>query len=260
MAEAPLTPDFEIDHPDLFAQFRLANPQEILFYLNLLTQRRALLSAYANSGDHFFLTSIVGVDAASGQIFLDPPNSEESYAAALAARQITLSTNLDRVKIQLRLPALSPATHDSQNVLVAPLPGELLRLQRREFFRLEPPVAMPIICQVAVTAPENPSSILDLHLSDISIGGLCLVARPDMTALFPRDALFEHCRLEFPDEGVIRVNLRVHKAIDFSTHEGHHTLRVGCEFVDLPATAMAFIQRYIARIERERKARGWGLS
>ncbi|MDR2837477.1 MAG: flagellar brake protein [Azonexus sp.] len=260
MTEAPSTSEFEIDHPDIFAQFRLTNRQEILFYLNLLVQRRALLSAHVNGGRHFFLTSIIAVNTMTGEIFLDPPNIEESYAEAITARQTTLLTTLDRVKIQLRLGVFSPTTCDGQEALAAALPTELLRLQRREFFRLEPPVTAPIICQVAATTPENPLQVLDLHLSDISVGGLCLVAKPEMAALFPRDALFQHCRLEFPDEGVIRVNLRVHKAVNFSTHEGHHTLRVGCEFVDLPATAMAFIQRYITRIERERKARGWGLS
>ncbi len=260
MAEELALPDFEIDHPDLFAQYLLGNRQEILFYLNLLAQRRALFTAYVNDGRYFFLTSIVAVDAATGQIFLDPSNLEQSNANAATARQITLLTNLDRVKIQLRLPALLPVVHHGQRVLAAALPTQLLRLQRREFFRLEPPAATPIVCQVAVTAADGQLHTLDLHLSDISGGGACLIAAPDKAALFPRDALFQHCRLEIPGEGVIQVNLRVRKAFDLSAHDGHHNLRIGCEFVNLPGTRLAFIERYIARIERERKARDSGLA
>jgi hypothetical protein len=58
---------------------------------------------------------------------------------------------------------------------------------------------------------------------------------------------------------VIQVNLRVCKAFDLSTQDGQHHLRVGCEFVNLSASRLACVERYIARIERERKARGSGL-
>ncbi len=255
MAEEDSTPDFEIDHLDAFAQFLLVNPTEILFYLNLLARRRCLFTAYIDEGRRFFLTSVVAVDESAGQFFLDPSNLSESRLNPATARQITLLTNLDRIKIQLRLTALRETSYHGHPVLAAALPARLLRLQRREFFRLEAAAETPIVCQIAAMDEEGQPHTLQLRLSDISGGGACLIASSDQAGLFPRGALFPRCRLEIPDEGVIQVNLRVCKAFDISTQDGQRHLRVGCEFVNLPGARLAFIERYIARIERGRKAR-----
>jgi len=252
-------PDFEIDHPDVFGQFLLSNPREVNFYLNLLAKRRCILTAYIDGGQHFFLTSIVGIDEAASRFFLDPSNASESNADAQGARQITLVTNLDRVKIQLRLSPLSTSTHQGQGVLSAAIPSSILRLQRREFFRLEPPLASPILCKLAAEETSGMLKTFELALSDISGGGVCLIGPTEIAGQFARDTLFQQCRLDIPDEGVIQVNLRVRKTVEISDRNGHHSLRIGCEFVSLPGTRLAFIERYIARIERERKAHDSGL-
>jgi len=262
MAEASPSsaPDFEIDHPAQFSQFLLDNPLEILFYLNLLARHHSVFTAYIDDGQRFFLTTIVAVDEAAGVFFLDPSNLLQSNLDATTARQITLLTNLERIKIQMRLPALRIVTHQGQQALAAALPKQLLRLQRREFFRIEPPLAAAVTCQLVAAAPDGQMHGLQLTLSDISGGGVCLIAPTELVELFPRDALFQQCRVEFPGDGVIQVNLRVRKTFFFSGPDGRHHLRIGCEFVNLPGSRLAFIERYITRIERQRKARGSGLN
>lgn len=259
MAEELAAPDFEIDHPRAFAQFLLDNPLEIQFYLNQLIARRSLLTAYIDDGRSFFLTSLVAIDQATGTLFLDPSNADASHADVTASRQITLVTNLDRVKIQIRLPSLRRDQYHGHPILAASLPKQLLRLQRREYFRLEPPLSAPILCQLATRDTAGQQQIFDLYLSDISGGGVSLIGPLDIAAHFPRDAQFPQCRLDIPDEGVIQVNLRVRKTVEMSGRDGRHNLRIGCEFVNLPGNRLAFIERYIARIERERKARDSGL-
>jgi c-di-GMP-binding flagellar brake protein YcgR len=259
MAEQLCVPDFEIDHPDVFAEFLLGNPLEILFYLHLLAKRRSQFTAYVDDGRRFFLTSIVAVDDAAGTLFLDPSNAEENNTNACGARQLTLVTNLDRVKMQMRLPGLQAVAHQGQQVLAAALPKQLLRLQRREFFRLETPLTNPVVCQLAAQDAAGNLHTHELVLSDISGGGASLIGPTESIDHFPRDALFSHCRLEIPGEGVIQVNLRVRKTVEISGRDGQHKLRIGCEFVNLPGTRLAFIERYIARVERERKAKDSGL-
>lgn len=56
------------------------------------------------------------------------------------------------------------------------------------------------------------------------------------------------------------MNLRVRKSVEMSDRTGQHSLRIGCEFANLPGARLAFIERYITRIERERKARDTGLA
>lgn len=254
------TPDFEIDHQEIFGQFLLKTPREIAFYLDLLVKRRSILTAYLDEGHSFFLTSIVAFDKDTGRVFLDPANVAKHNADAQKANQITLVTKLDRVNIQMRLPALKIVDRQGQSVLSAPIPQAILRLQRREFFRLAPPLGAPLLCQLAAEGSDGRATTFELRLSDISGGGVSLIASTEMAHNFPRDTLFQNCRLEIPGEGVIQANLRVRKTVEVSGHNGEHYLRIGCEFVNLPGSRLAFIERYITRTERERKARDSGLA
>nr|Q47HZ8.1 RecName: Full=Flagellar brake protein YcgR 1; AltName: Full=Cyclic di-GMP binding protein YcgR 1 [Dechloromonas aromatica RCB] len=253
-------PDFEIDHPEAYSQYFLTAPREISFYLNLLVKRGSLLTAHIDDGKAFFLTTMIAVDDEKQAIFLDSAQADELNTAAKNAHRITLTAKLDRVKIQLRLPPLRHQLVDGQKMLVAAFPQAILRIQRREFFRLESSSAHPILCRIAMEAPEGTLKTFEWNVADISGGGLSLNAPTSLINDCQRDALFKNSRLDIPGEGVLLVNLRVRKTSEFSAENGQHYLRVGCEFVELPGSRLAMIERYIARIERERKARDSGLA
>ena len=259
MTEESSIPDFEIDRHDEFAQFFLSNRSEILLYLSLLARRHCLVTAYINEGRKFFQTSVIALDESAGALLLAPPQTLPPSPELTNASRITLMTNLDSVKIQIRLPQVSSAIYQGQDVLLSTIPEAVLRLQRRDFFRLEPPASTPIHCKLAALSPDGTTRVFELPLSDISGGGVSLIAPTEIAAYFPGDALFRQCRLEIPNDGVVQVNLRVRKTVEMSSINGLHSLRIGCEFVNLPGSSQSFIERYIARIERERKARDSGL-
>lgn len=258
-AELP-APDFEIDHPDDYAQYFLSSPCEISFYLNLLAKRGSPVTVHIDDGRQLFLTTIVAVDEEKGTIFMDPAQTEAPNTSALLASRITLVANLDRVKVQLRLPALREAHLNGQRTLSANIPDTLLRLQRREFFRLEPPQNLPIGCQLAILAVDGKTTNIEPKVNDISGGGLSLTVPVTLIDACQPETLLHDCRLDLPGEGILLVNLRIRKMVEISTSTGAHNLRVGCEFVGLPGTRLAMIERYITRIERERKARDSGLA
>ncbi|MBK7646604.1 MAG: flagellar brake protein [Betaproteobacteria bacterium] len=253
-------PDFEIDHPDEYAQYFLSNPREISFYLNLLVKRGCLVSAHIDAGQQFFLTAMVAVDEEKGEILIDPAQIETLNTAAGAARQITLAANLDRVKVQLRLGAMRESQFDGRRALSTDIPRTILRLQRREFFRLEPPLGSPIGCQIALNTLGTNVRTFEPRVTDISGGGVSLSAPTNLAEACQPGTVFKDCRLDLPGEGVLLVNLRVRKLVEISANTGIHNLRIGCEFVNLPGTRLAMIERYITRIERERKARDSGLA
>ncbi|MCG2578864.1 flagellar brake protein [Dechloromonas sp. XY25] len=260
MAPDEALPRFEIDHLDEYGQCLLTDAREVEFYLGLLVKRHSIITAYLDTGERFFLTSLLAIDVADRKIMLDPAQHEENKIPVLAARTITLVTNLDRIKIQIRLAPLEKQQYQGQPLLAAPLPEALLRLQRREFFRLEPPLSAPIFCKLAThTEGSGAFRTFELPLSDISGGGVCLTATVDMAHYFERDTLFQNCRLELLGNSVILVNLRVRKAIELSERNGEHSLRVGCEFINLSGARLGQIEHYIARVERERKAMDSGL-
>lgn len=252
-------PDFEIDHPDEYARYFLSHPHEISFHLNLLAKRNPLVTAYIDDGKQFFLTALVAVNEQNGTIFLDPASVESLNAETQKARQLTLVANIDRVKVQFRLSGLHESQFDGRRVLAADMPGTLLRLQRREFFRLEPPLSSPIGCQILVVT-DGAAKTIEPRVADISGGGISLAAPTNLAGACQPGTLFNDCRLDLPGEGVLLVHLRVRKMVEISPSTGAHNLRLGCEFVNLPGSRLAMIERYITRIERERKARESGLA
>lgn len=246
--------DFEIDHEEEYGRFLLRDRLEILFFLNALIRRGNLVTAYIDNGSTFFLTSILGIDDAANTLLLDAAPSEATNHQAGTARRITLVTSHDRVKMQIRIGPARTIMHQGHPALLAELPELVLRLQRREFFRLEPPLNSPLYCRLLAEDLDNHPKTFELMLADISGGGVSLIAPTGDIDYFPRDTLLKDCRLDVTDEGVIVANLRVRKVIELSTQSGTHSLRIGCEFVNLRGHYLAMVQRYITRIERERKA------
>lgn len=256
--EYPL-PEFELDHRDEYAQYMLEQPQDILFYLNLLAKQRQPISAYIDEGRQSFLTTLLAVDAENGAIFLDPPQLEEPGQAARQAKRITLIARLEGVKTLFRVNQLHETTRENKAALTAKMPATLLRLQRREFFRLEPPASPPIHCGIAIEHPSNGIQTHELPVLDISAGGISLQAPTNLMNDLEPGGIFRDCRLDIPGECVLLVNLQVQKVVEISTNTDRHKLRIGCSFVGMPGMRLATIERYITRIERERKARSSGL-
>lgn len=85
------------------------------------------------------------------------------------------------------------------------------------------------------------------------------MAPTDAESLLAIGSVLPNCRLDIPEEGVIQANLIIRNAYQITMRNGSRHLRVGCEYVDLPGNRLSMIQRYITRIERERKARLSGL-
>lgn len=257
-SEETSVPVFEIDQPEHYGQYILSNPLEVQRHLRTLLEQRNFVTLYLDSGHQFFLSSVLAVDVDKKQILLDSPSRPELLQAALKAERSTLSTQIDRVKVQLRLGRLSQAP-GQHAALAATLPTSMLRLQRREFFRIETPRLPPLRCKLARVHEDGRAEAFDFPLFDISGGGLSMTGPINQADKFSVGEIFADCRLEIPGDSVLSVNLRIRKVSRLETAVGEPQLRLGCEFVNLPGTRLSVIERYITRLERERKSRESGL-
>lgn len=250
---------FEIDQPETYGAYLIEKPLEIVFYLRTLQRQASVISLYLDDGQQFFLTRLLDVDDKQGRLVLDASQTAAMNNLAAQSKKITLTATVDRVKIQIRLAELHGSHHHGKPALTAPLPARMLRLQRREFFRVETPRLTPLRCQLALHR-ESGAQVFDLPLFDISGGGLALIGDIALADHFSLGELFTECRLEIPGESVLSVNLRVRELLKIETINGDHQLRLGCEFVGLTGSRQAQIERYITKLERERKARETGMA
>jgi len=241
---------------DKYSEYLLRARSEILHVLRGLAEHNTLITVHFNGGADFIITSLI--EATEDGLLLDVGTNGELNRKAAASSKLICVTSLDKVRIQFSLPELKPIEHQGRPAFRAPFPESLLRLQRREYYRLSTPMANPIRCQVIVELPDGGKSTVITQLSDISGGGMALTFPPNSVNVTP-DMEFSSCRLELPEVGVIVGNLKVRNVFEITLRSGIRVLRAGCQFVRLPGPMLTLVQRYIIKVERERKARESGL-
>lgn len=240
---------------DQYSEYLLHSRREIVAVLRQVVANGDLVTLYFNSGKDFLLTTLLALDGDA--VLLDHGSNGEMNRRALEAGKIFCITRHDKVKLQFILNGVRETAYDGRKVFSATLPETLLRLQRREYFRLHTPIARPLLCNVPAVMPDGSVQIYPHNVIDISIGGLSLQVGE---IPFEAEQEWHDCSIELPEIGVINATLRVLNFYEITLRNGQRSQRAGCQFVDLPQTSQNLIQRYIVRMERERKARESGLA
>lgn len=257
--QTPVT-GFELEQVDLYGKYMLSAPIEVLFVLRSMLRRGCMATVYFDQGRSFFLTWLLALNNEGQQIVLDVGSDDAVNRAALQATRLIVAARLDNVKVQFTLQGLSEITYEGRPAFLAAAPTALLRLQRREYFRLETSPADSLHCRIPAQAADESPHSLDLTLLDISGGGMSLMVPTELAEYFKTGAFYTDCRLEIPGENVVVATLCVRSSFIVAPRGGGpEYLRAGCEFINLPGTRLTLIQRYITRVERERKARHSGL-
>lgn len=255
--EQEVPPRVALKASDDYGKYLLDGKTEIAYFLRALAEAHDVIAGFFNDSDEFMLTSLLRVDADT--IVLDCSNNAATNRRALAARSMVCATSHDKIRIQFATPALEPTEFEGRPAFRTKLPDRLLRLQRREFYRLVSPAAEPVMCAVTANGPHGGKQTIEVQVLDLSAGGLAIVAPPSGIA-FAVDQRFDDCRLELPRAGTIRATLRVRNIFEIVLRDGQRLTRYGCQFADLSGPSAGLIERYIMRIERGRKARQSGLA
>lgn len=237
-------------------KYLLNSRVEILFILRELQRRGALITAFFNEGNDYFLTTMLAVD--EEHLVLDWGRNEELNQKALSSPKIVFIANHDKVKVQFVSTGLSQINFMGRAAFRTPIPGALMRLQRREYYRLTTPNSRPVRCVIPLGDEHFIRREAEASVLDISNGGVCLLAPPEGINL-KVGTNFENCRVVLPDMGTLHSTLQVRNIFDVTMENGSHVRRCGCQFLNLDGSAMNMIQRYIIRVERERRAKETGL-
>jgi flagellar brake protein len=244
--------------PGDYSQYLLRTKNEIIFVLNSLLTGTHHITVYFNEGHDFFLTAILQLDGDG--LTLDHGANAEINQRALLAERLFCVTSHERIRIQFQVRRLKEILYEGRPAFRAALPEAVLRLQRREYFRLTTPVAHPIKCRIPVMTEAGLSTtVLEANVVDISGGGLAMMAPPE-NLIFSAGDTFENCRVELPDVGIVLTSLQVKNVFEITLRNGSRVTRAGCQFNNLPGPMLTLVQRYIIKVERERKARESGMA
>jgi c-di-GMP-binding flagellar brake protein YcgR len=252
--------DFDLADPVRYEEeekYLVHGVHEIRQILQALIDRRALVTANAMPRNHAFPTSLISVDEDEDMVMIDGSANEAINRNVEEASHLTCVSRLDRVHVQFRLQSLQRMQVDGQTTFRAPLPESVLRLQRREFYRLQVPVTQAIDCSIPQHHPDGETTYQHYRVLDISGGGVALAVQAENPTLRPYKE-FPDCLLHLPETGALSVRLMVKSLHRQLNQNGTESWRAGCQFTQLPRGADALIQRYIFRLERQRSARERG--
>lgn len=239
------TPFPEPDSPSL-EPYLVYSRVEIVAVLRQLLAAGALVTAYYDRDAGFAVTAMLTVKPEFEEVVFDNPSDAHALRRLLAADKVTFVAFLDQVKVQFTARAIEPIQFQGHGAFRVRVPDQLLRLQRRDGFRVRTPVSKAPTC--AVPHGEDVQQVEKLRVLDISIGGLALLSYPAKLDLTDCEFI-EQCVLDLPGVGSVAVMLKIHH-IDAMPRD-EKARRLSCEFVSLAPQARHLVQRYVNLVDAE---------
>jgi len=231
-------------------RFRVDSRAEIVRVLNDLTRTLQLITVYFNEGRDFILTSALRLDDENNRLVLDYGPDDTLNQRLLDARHALFVTRHNQVRVQFDSKTLQKGTYQGVPVFVVPLPASIIRIQRREYYRLAPPIGRHL--NLSLVGVDG--SMIHAHIVDISVGGVGIIEPPEGRQCgWDAGTVVPNCRIELPEEGVIHADVEIRNRYQVGSEHGEPVYRVGCRLLQLDSRSNAAILRYIHRIELERR-------
>ncbi|MCU6502634.1 flagellar brake protein [Rugamonas sp. A1-17] len=249
-------PHFQDAELENWHDFEVESRKEITSLLRGIGEKNQLIRMLIHGEADVCVTSILEVDEPHNTVYLDCSIDREQNKRILASRRLSFETTLDKVRILFAADRVEAATWQGNPAFKIAVPPTLIRLQRREYYRISTPVTNPV--RVLIPLPDELGGNTTFPLADISCGGIAILDNKMMLG----DAIgrnYADCRIDLPEIGQVATSLQIRNSLDLTLLNNKTNRRLGCEFVGISRGMLSYVQRYITKLERERNARIAGL-
>jgi c-di-GMP-binding flagellar brake protein YcgR len=237
----------EPDSPEL-ERFQIYAALEILAELQRLCTHQVLLTAYFPGTTECVVTRLLAVHPEKAELIFDAACDAAAQTRVTTSPLLVMVGFHDQVKVQFAAHAAHATMHAGKPAFATRMPPDLLRLQRRNFFRVPLPSDQPATCLMPL--PNAPNQYESLQVLDLSLGGMAIMSYP-RTFDWPNDERVSPCYLDLPQVGQLAVRMRVRRIEP--NHDTPSVQRLGCEFIDMPEHAMVMLQRYMNKVDAARR-------
>lgn len=245
-----LAPSLPALEPEQSERFLVRERVEVLAVLRALIGRRAPLTVYFGDRGEFMLSSLLAANPEFEELVFDCSGDEEANEQLVRASRIHFVSQLDRVRIEFSAASAERIVCEDLPALRARIPAMLLRLQRREDYRVALPLARRLLARLP--HPLERGRSVELRVFDLSRGGIAVADAPPRLPL-EAGLVLEGCNLPLPEAGRVGFDAEVSHVMPTAAADG--TARCGLRFLALRGATLAQIQRFVLRLERERGAR-----
>ncbi|MCC2956994.1 flagellar brake protein [Massilia sp. IC2-477] len=243
---------------DNWHDYEVESRREIASLLRQIGEKHQLVRMLIKGEADVCVTTVLDVDPDTNTMVLDRSIERMQNERIVEAGAVRCETSLDKIRILFSAENLRHTQFEGSDALRADIPAKLIRLQRREYYRMETPVSNPVRAIIPLP-PELGAGTAVFPLHDISCGGIAILDNKlqlDTTI----GTTIPNCRIELPEVGPVTVALQVRNSLDLTLLNNKTNRRIGLQFVDISRGGMAGVQRYITKLERERNARLAGLA
>jgi c-di-GMP-binding flagellar brake protein YcgR len=239
-----------IDGKEDLGQYYLETRTEVVQILRSLNDHADSLAVYFDQGRNFILTALLEVRPNQETFVFDLGSSDEMNKRLLASEKLLFVGIQNGIRVQWTTGPAARAAYGGSDAFVAWLPQTVLRLQRRDYFRVGIPVTMDSRCHI----PDAKTGSEGLRIHDISVGGLCVIANDVLSKSQVLDR-FERCTIALGEQlGDIQESLEVRHITPINLRGGKNQVRVGLRFLNISAGDQAKIQRFLVKIEQAKRA------
>ena len=229
------------------SRYLLHSRSEVIHSLRELITKGAIVTAYFNQGRQFILTALLTVLPDREAFLFDSGSNHELNEKIQSSDRVIFVTALQGVKIQFTAGKPKEVQYKGKDAFIADLPLQVLRLQRREFYRLELPGFAKAECTIPGSDGEK-SITLTIH--DISLGGLGLIASKQHNN-YDIMQILDNCVIDLKESGKIKISLEIRNHVPITHKNGNVSVRIGCKFIAMTPAMETLIQRYMVKIEKD---------
>lgn len=177
------------------------------------------------------------------EFIVEAPQDQVLRERFTNATQVLVQTELDKIAIEFRLPQLFSYAFESCAAYRAELPDKILRLQRRETFRISTQGYNTAFCKFMLNGKA-----LNFSLLNLSIGGMAIETTSSGEA-FSIGQTIENVELFLPQTPPLLVAFQV-RVLREEVVGLRKKIRLGCLFLNLNGTTEVQISRCITQLER----------
>ncbi len=220
---------------------------EMLAILRGLSDAHVLATVYFGDGREFLISRILGVNAESDSIIFDVAPDDAITRRLLASSELTFVSFYNHVKVQFSVNQAELAQFEGGPALRVKAPRCVLRLQRREAYRVKTPVANSPSVLLTPAGEGTGSPPASYRIADISATGFAFVFQSGHLQL-EQGATIGPCRFELTSADAFEADIEVRRVTTFKDGFGRDMHRAGCRFSQIPGTAEMAIQCYVNRL------------
>jgi c-di-GMP-binding flagellar brake protein YcgR len=227
-----------------YDRFRVEDGAEVMDLLHRSLASRAMCSVRAVGRPETYLSPLREI-ADDGEAVLDPPRAPVIERALVAGSIAAIDLRLPECRVSFEARVAKIGQVDGRSLLRLERPAALVRVQKRETFRVQVPEHLGL--RVTLDASEPTLESLPLH--DLCVQGAAVTVR-GARAQFWAGKVFERACMTMPDGTVWKMALRViHAGVIRRLVDGNE-LRVGVQFVHPPSGLESAVAQIVGRIAR----------